>query len=356
MPASTSSARWVPHVALFGASLLWASSFIALKIAFRAYDPMVVIFGRMFVASLCFLPVLRSSVRNIDYHAGDWKPLLFMALCEPCLYFIFEAMAMERTSASQAGMIVAMMPLIIAAGAHFVLKETVSRRTLLGFGLAIAGACLLSVDSMATDNAPAPVLGNFLEFLAMVCASGYMITLKRLCLRYPPLFLTAVQAFTGAVFYLPLLLLPSTQLPTAFAPGPFAAIIYLGAAITLGAYGLYNYGTSKIPVNQASAYTNLIPLFTLVMGVSLLGDVLTPLQYGASGLVLVGVLLSQHRPPGTSPTASAPPAPADENAADIAATAVLPSLGTPPPTAPTCPAPDENDTEKLPEVRNDLLE
>jgi len=35
--------------------VLWASSLIALKVAFRAYAPMIVIWGRMVVGSLCFL-------------------------------------------------------------------------------------------------------------------------------------------------------------------------------------------------------------------------------------------------------------------------------------------------------------
>ena len=75
--------------------ILWASSFVALKLAFRGYDPMVVIFGRMLVASCCFLPLLpRFRARN-RFRRQDWKPLLFMAICEPCLYFIFEARALE---------------------------------------------------------------------------------------------------------------------------------------------------------------------------------------------------------------------------------------------------------------------
>ena len=42
-----------PIFCLLGAMILWASSFIALKLAFAAYNPMVVIFGRMITASIC---------------------------------------------------------------------------------------------------------------------------------------------------------------------------------------------------------------------------------------------------------------------------------------------------------------
>lgn len=284
----------LPVLALLVASLLWASSFVALKIAFRHYDPMVVIFGRMFVASLCFALFWRN-FRLVKYQRGDWRWLVFMAFCEPCLYFVFEALAIQNTQASQAGMIVAMLPLMMAVGARFLLGEIITRRTMVGFVLGVAGAALLSIGAESTQDSPNPVLGNFCELLAMVCATGYMLTLKRMCVRYSPWFLTAVQAVVGSIFFLPLLALPTTTLPTSFSLEGTAMVVYLGAFITLGAYGLYNYGASKIPAHQASAFTNLIPVMTLGMGFLILGEQLTPLQYAASAVVLLGVVLSQDR-------------------------------------------------------------
>jgi drug/metabolite transporter (DMT)-like permease len=129
----------------------------------------------------------------------------------------------------------------------------------------------------------------------MVCATGYTIMLKRLSRRYPPFFLTAMQAFVGSAFYLPLLFLPSTELPLRFDPSSGAAIIYLGAVITLGAYGLYNFGLTHIPASQASAYVNLIPVFSVVMGWMLLNETFTRGQCLAAVLVMVGVYISQQR-------------------------------------------------------------
>ena len=91
---------WMPRIGLTGAALLWASSFIALKMAFCAYDPMVVIFGRMAIASVCFLFFI-GRFRRIEYRPGDLKWLAFMAFCEPCLYFIFEAMALKNTQIAE---------------------------------------------------------------------------------------------------------------------------------------------------------------------------------------------------------------------------------------------------------------
>ena len=281
------------YAGLVLAMLLWASSFVALKLAFRSYDPMVVIFGRMVVASVCFAAFIPGFRSTLPFLRRDIRPLLFMAVCEPCLYFLFEARALELTTASQAGMITAMLPLMVAVGARLVLGEILTVRTVVGFGVAITGACWLSAAGQPSADAPNPLLGNFLEFMAMVCATGYIITLKRLTARYNPFFLTAVQAFVGAVFFFPFLLLPSTVLPAKFDPVPATAIVYLGAVVTLGAYGLYNYGVSRIPVSRASVFINLIPVFTVLLGALVLGERFSFFQYIASGLVFVGIYLSQ---------------------------------------------------------------
>jgi drug/metabolite transporter (DMT)-like permease len=295
MPSANGPARatdWVAYAALIGAMIFWASSFVALKIAFRSYDPMVVIFGRMAVATLCFLAVA-GRFRRIRVRREDVRLLAFMVFCEPCLYFLLEAKAVENTTASQAGMITAMLPLMVAVAARVFLKESLSRRTLAGFALAVAGACWLSAGAVADASAPNPVLGNLLEFGAMVCATGYFISLKRLTAAYPPLFLTAFQALVGSLFYFPILFLPSTARPAGWDPVGLMAIGYLGAFVTLGGYGLYNFGVSRIPVSRASAFVNLIPAFAVIMGWLILGERFTAAQYLASAVIFVGVFLSQ---------------------------------------------------------------
>lgn len=291
-------AQWIPRTCLLLAMLLWASSFVALKIAFRSYDPMVVMFGRMAVASIClFFAVPR--FRGLPYRRSDILFFAFMLLCEPCLYFLFEAKALENTSASQAGMITAMLPLMVAVGARIFLKERITQKTVVGFLLAIAGVCWLTAGAKPTGDAPHPVLGNLYEFLAMVCATGAMVTLKHITYRYPPLLVTALQAWVGCLFFLPFLGLPSTELPTTLDPTATVAVLYLGAFITLGAYGLFNFGASRIPVSQASAFVNLIPVFSVLLGWVVLGERFTSGQYLASAVVFLGIAVSQEAGHGT---------------------------------------------------------
>jgi len=297
---SEKTRQMLPFFSLVLAMLLWASSFVALKLAFRGYHPMQVIFGRMLIASLCFI-VFIPAFRRIEWRRHDLKYLLIMAVCEPCLYFIFEAKALELTSASQAGMITAMLPLLVAILAWSILKETIRRQTLIGFTMAILGACWLSVASEITAEAPNPLLGNFCEFLAMVCAAGYTIALKHLSDHYPPLFLTAFQAFLGCLFFFPFLLIPDIGFPRHLETTPLLAVLYLGTFITFGAYACYNFGVSRIPASQAAGFVNLIPVFGVLLGMLVLGERLNAEQWLACGLVFCGVWISSRRKITISP-------------------------------------------------------
>jgi drug/metabolite transporter (DMT)-like permease len=211
---------------------LWGSLFIALKLAFAELPPLWVIFGRMALGSLVFLLAWRWR-GQMHYRAGDWKYLLGLAACESCVYFLFEALALQHTSAAQAGMVTALLPLLVAVGAFIFLRERISRITLVGFLLALIGAVWLSLAGSADKHASNPILGNFYELLAMLCAMGYTLLLEHLSARYWPFLLTAMVAFVGTLFFLPLALL-SAPLPTSVSPLGLGAVAYLGILVTVG--------------------------------------------------------------------------------------------------------------------------
>lgn len=278
-------------MALLLAMALWGSSFVALKYSFQEMHPLMVILGRMVVALFCFVPFFKL-LSKTGLRRHHVVPVLLMCLCEPCLYFLFETAALTRTSASQAAMITTMLPLMVALAAGLILGERITRRTIGGFVIAASGAVWLSLGGQESPQSPQPALGNLFEFLAMVCATGYTILMKQLSKELHPFFLTGIQAFTGALFFAPVLLLPSVQ-ASSLTWGGVGAILYLGIMVSMGAYGLYNYGVSRIPASQASAFVNLIPVFSILLSFFILGERLTSWQWLACALVFGGVFISQ---------------------------------------------------------------
>jgi len=293
-------ARWKPYAALVLAMALWGSSFPAFKYCLEHFDGWFFVWGRLILASLltvCLLP--RLPVQRPQ--RGDWKAFAFMGFCEPCLYFIFELYALKFTSSAQAGVIVALLPLIVAGVAALVLGERITRRVLLGLLLAVAGAAWMSLGSSATESSPRPILGNLLEFCAMICATGYVITAKRLTARYSPYTLVVVQNAIGAVFFLPFVLgLGEFPEISKVPPTAWVTLLYLGGVVSLLAFYCNNVGLRHIPASRATIFGNLIPVFAIGLAGLFLGERLSPAQFAACGLILVGLVVSQREPRRTA--------------------------------------------------------
>ncbi|MBP9616061.1 MAG: DMT family transporter [Aliarcobacter sp.] len=271
---------------------IWASSFIALKAAMEDLGPFTVIFLRMIIASLCFVYFIKSFLKY-DFSKKDVKFILLLALFEPCLYFIFESKALQLTSASQAGMITSLMPIITAMAAGYFLKEIITKQLIFGSLIAMCGAIWLSLQGTTSISSPNPLLGNFLELLAMVCGAGYTITARYLSDKYSALFITAIQAFIGAIFFTPLFLYEYFTIPLNITMNSFLWVLYLGVVVTLAGYGLYNYALTKITASKAAVFVYLIPVFTLILAYFVLNEKLSVLEFIACFVILFGVFLSE---------------------------------------------------------------
>ena len=279
-----------PAICLIAAMVIWGSSFAAMKLAVTVYDPILITFARLLIASGVFLGLWRW-FGPIRYRRGDWRGLALMALFEPVLYFALETHALRFTSSAAAATIIALLPLSVALAAQWLLHEVVGGRLYAGVLASVVGVILLTGSDQQTALSPQPWLGNALEFLAMLCAVGYTLAVKRLSAYYPALFLTTAQAFIGCVLYLPLL--PFAEI-TAVMDGPAAlAVLYLGAMVSVLAYLCYNHALSQLPASQVAAYSSLIPVFAAFFGWWWLGETLTVIQTIAMLLVLAGIIYSQ---------------------------------------------------------------
>ena len=274
------------------AMFIWASSFIALKTAMLDLEPYTVIFLRMFTASLCFVYFIKDFIKY-DFSRSDIKYIVLLAFFEPCLYFIFEAKAIQLTTASQVGIITSLMPIITAMAAGYFLKEIISKQLIFGSLIALFGAVWLSLQAVSSVNAPNPLLGNFYELLAMVCGAGYTIVARYLSEKYSALFITAIQVFIGAIFFFPLFIYEYNTGNLNFTNNAILCVFYLGVIVTLGGYGLYNYALTKIEASKAAVFIYLIPVFTIILAYLILEEKLNTIEFIACCMILIGVFISE---------------------------------------------------------------
>lgn len=282
----------LPTLSVLGAVILWGASFPAMRVAIQALGPWGVMWLRMVLALAVIAPFM-PALGPMRPLKRDWLLVPAMVLFQPCLYFLLESYALKFTTSSQAGIISSSVPLMVAVGARFALGERLEARKVAGLVLAMLGVAALTLAGDGGGGGENPALGNFLELMAMVSAAGYMILVKMLCARFAPWRLTAFQALAGTIFFIPGLWRLIRAGSDVWTTELVLCMLFLGVFVTLGAFGMYNWGISRIPAGRASAFVNLVPVVAVGLGWSLLGEGLNGLQIASGTLVIGGVWLSQ---------------------------------------------------------------
>ena len=282
-------------VAAITGCILWGSALSVVKIALEEYDPIFLVFARMAIAFLVLTPIVFLKCRPIRiYSKRDAFLLVLLTLCDPVGFFTFEALALQYTSASQAGMMWALAPLLITMGGWLILGERTTRPVIMCFLIAMGGVMMLTAGGAANEHASNPLLGNFLEFLSLCGSAGFIIILRFLRGLYPAMLVVWLQSMGAAILFLPALFFDPTVLPTQFNLTPFLVLFYLGACVSFGAQACSAYAIARIPIPRMTALSNSIPVVGVLSGLVLLGESLSGIQWGACAVVLSAVAISQY--------------------------------------------------------------
>lgn len=257
----------------------WGLSFIGIKFALKSFSPFVYMFLRFFIASLIFFCILLYK----GFPSLDRKThlLLFLtALFEPGLYFIFETYGLTLTTASNASIITAMVPILVMILASIILKEKISKRSILGIFGSFLGIIILVLGDIGLNwSWNASNWGDLLMFGAAVSAAMYMVLARSLGSTLSSLEITSFQMFYGCIFFLPAFLreFPSMQW-SAVTYDSIISLLFLALFASVAGYFLYNYALTQIPASRASVFLNGIPVVTTIAAAIILGEHLTPLQ------------------------------------------------------------------------------
>ena len=125
------SGHIITYGALIAVAVFWGLSFVATKIALETFPTFPLVFIRFFVASIFFL-VLLLWKGFPKFSRRDHGKLFLTALFEPGLYFVFETIGLQHTTAPKAALIIATVPVavlvILISLVTFVILRTLAFR------------------------------------------------------------------------------------------------------------------------------------------------------------------------------------------------------------------------------------
>lgn len=283
--------NYAAYGALCAAVLFWGLSFTATKVALESLSPLSILFGRFALACLLLLPVIvRRGPPRLSL-AGHAK-VAGIAVLFPGCYFVLETHALRLTSAVNASLIAASVPMAVLALTAAVERSWPSWKPVSGVFASLCGvAMLVGIGSSSANAGDAMMLG------AVASAAAYMVASAKLCRDVSPIDLTAMQMLWGAAFFLPFFLADLPDASAVSVPG-IAAVACLSLFATVAAFLAYNFALSKLSAPTASLFINAVPLVAVLGARLVLGESVSPVQLAGGAVILASVYATAARPTG----------------------------------------------------------
>lgn len=285
---------WLPYLKAILAMMCWSVTFVWIKVALVTYRPYEITFLRLVLAVLLLFIVMWLGKMSEKVSKKDYLRLMLVAFCEPFMYFIGEANGMQYVSSTLGSLVISTIPIFAALGAWLILRERISFMLLLGLLVSCLG---VGVMSLGSGDLSANTKGIMFLMIAVFAGVFYSITVRNLTHRYSALTIVFWQSLFGMLYFLPLFLYydGSHFLAVKHSTEGLLTIAGMSLFASVGAFMLYTGVIRELGVVKSNVFTNLIPVFTVVLAYLILGDTLSPLAALGLALALTGLVLSQYK-------------------------------------------------------------
>jgi len=291
MPRSPNFGDWLTLLAL---TLLWGTSFMFTELALASFTPTQLVAARVSIAAIVLGAYLVARGARLPRAPGDWLPLLVMSILGTVLPFHLLAWAQLTIDSSVAGVLTAIVPLLVLTLAHFFvpgIRFTANR--LAGFAVGFAGVTLVIGPSAASALSESmPFVAMLAVLAAAVSYSINTVYARRLGTRNPAvlaagmMLLSSLMTMPGAAPELATLPVPPTGLA-------IVSLLVLGLLSTGLATLLYFRLVQGPGPTFVSGVNYLVPVCALATGAVVLGESPSAWVYAGLVLILVGIGLSE---------------------------------------------------------------
>ncbi len=274
------------------AMLFWSLTFVWIKVALRWYRPIEIVVLRLVLASVLLFLVMLILRHKENIRREDLFRFMLVAFCEPFCYFLGEANGMQYVSSTLGSLIISTIPLVTAFGAWIFLKEKITPLLIVGLIVSFGGVALLSFES---PDLSATIKGILYLLLAVFSGMFYGITVRSLTLKYTTLTIVSWQSFFGMLYFLPMFFINDSShfFNMTHSGMGLLTIAAMSIFASVGAFMLFTGAIRNLGVIKANVFTNLIPVFTVILAFMLLGDRITIVTVAGLTLTIGGLTISQ---------------------------------------------------------------
>jgi drug/metabolite transporter (DMT)-like permease len=275
---------------------MWGSSFLFIKVLGRHWPALWVAFGRIALGALTLTALSFATPQKLRFDRRIWPHLVVAAILFNAVPFTLFAFGEKHVPSVIAGLWNATTPLWVLSGSLLAFpEEHPTQQRLLGLLIGFAGVLMLLGPWRGLGAGQ--LQGHIACAGAAVCyGAGFLYTRRHLAGRA----VSGVALSAGQLICATAML--AVTLPFTSAPTTHIGLDGLGSLLVLGIAGtgiayVLNYAIVRAAgATIASTVTYLIPVFSTVLGVIVLGEHLSWNEPVGTLILLSGIAVSQGMP------------------------------------------------------------
>jgi drug/metabolite transporter (DMT)-like permease len=219
--------------------------------------------------------------------------LVMLAVPSIAIYNTFIYIGTRTTTATNAGLIVGTMPIAILVLGYLAREERLTTRRVAGIAISFAGVVLVIAKGTSTLVHEVSFSSDDLFIIgAVVSWAVYSILLRRFTIPLGGFALLAVLSAIGLALCIPFCaweLLHGERI--LWSTRTLAAIIYVGIFPSVIATIFWNAAVARVGAGTSGVFTNLIPIFSLILAVILLSEAINAFQLVGMGAIFMAIWL-----------------------------------------------------------------
>lgn len=276
------------------ATIIWSGNFVISRAVNQEIPPVSLAFYRWALATVLIAPLAyKKFSEQKQIVLQNWKYLFWVSLSGITLFNTFVYVAGHYTSAINMALIgTTSSPIFATVMAIIFLKERLNIFRITGMLICIAGIILLLSQGSWEKLASFTFSTGDLWILAGALAFAvYNILVRKKPSGITPVNFLFVIFFLGTLLLLPAYIIELNLTPAVQWNGHIiGSVIYLGLGTSVIAFLCWNAALQKLGTGTTVLFGNLVPIFSTLEAVWLLGEKITDIHI-ISGLLVIGGLI-----------------------------------------------------------------
>lgn len=297
-PSISAPARagWLPLGAFILCTLIWGSTWIAIKFSNDAMPPLWAAGLRFGIATLLLLPVQWAMRIPGPRTATEWNLALFVGVALVGLDYGLIYWGEQYLESGLTAVLFSVMTLLTAIVAALAGLERLTVAKLGGIVVGIGGVAILMLQDSGgaveeTDRIKKTLAAGGIV-VAALCSAMTTVGAKRYGKTMHPVALNTSSFTIGTVCLLATSAARGEAMVLPSSPQAWGSLLYLSLGGSVAAFLLYFWLLKRWDASRAGLLSLLTPVLALFLGAALRNERVTPRMLAGSALVLGGVFVA----------------------------------------------------------------